>query len=98
MTTPASTALYSSPHWDVIADASTADYDIVANDPMVSVAMQKGRLCREITVLGSGDLEVTRADGTNKTFSGLQAGAVLPIAAAAIVATGSTATNVIVSW
>ncbi len=53
--------------------------------------------CAEIHVYGAGDLVVTRVDGTNVTMS-LAAGAVLPIEARALVASGSTATNVLVLW
>lgn len=52
----------------------------------------------EIHVYGAGDLVVTRVDGTNVTLAGLPAGTVLPIEIRALVASGSTATNVLVLW
>lgn len=50
---------------------------------------------RAIYVGGSGNLAVTMWDGGNITFSGLPAGALLPIRVSAILNSGTTATNVI---
>lgn len=75
-------------------------YTSVANTNLYTAGPSTGTNipCAEIHVFGAGDLVVTRVDGTNVTFTGLPAGAVLPVEAGALVASGSTATNVLVIW
>lgn len=74
--------------------AAVANTDLYAVGPNDSEEVP----CAEIHVYGAGDLVVTRVDGTNVTIAGIPAGAVLPIEAKALVAAGSTATNVLVLW
>jgi len=75
-------------------------YTTVANTDLYSQGPHSGEdiPCAEIHVFGAGDLVVTRPDGNNVTLVGLPAGAVLPIEAKALVASGSTATNLLVLW
>lgn len=87
----ASTALYSSPDFVVLATA--ADYDIRVNDPK-----GQNRLCREITVGTGGTLVVTRDDASVVTLPTMPDGHVFSIQAASIIAAGSTAKKIIVSW
>lgn len=84
-----------------IAGAVT-DYDIEAGDPLLGVANSNafgdnGRQCRAIRCGGAGDLVVTRPDGTNVTLD-FTAGEMQPVRAKALVASGSTATDVTVYW
>lgn len=64
-------------------DASSAD------DPMDYIA------CRALYVGGAGDVAVTMEGGGNVTFVGVAAGTILPIAATALLNTGTTATSVV---
>ena len=50
---------------------------------------------RAIRVGGAGDLTVIRADGISVLFSNCSAGEVLPIRVARVMATGTTATNLV---
>jgi hypothetical protein len=51
--------------------------------------------CRAFYVGGAGNLAVTMRGGGNVTFTGLQAGTILPVNAAAVLNSGTTATGVI---
>jgi len=50
---------------------------------------------RSIYIGGDGDLAVNMVDGTSVTFVGLKVGSVLPIRAARVLATGTSATNLV---
>lgn len=50
---------------------------------------------RGIYVGGAGDIKVTTTGGNTVTFVGVPAGSILPIRAARIWATGTTATNLV---
>lgn len=75
-------------------------YATVSNTDLYAVGPNDGSQVppAEVHVLGGGDLAVTRVDGTTVTIIGIPAGAVLPIEIRALVAAGSTATNVLVLW
>lgn len=62
----------------------------------VSAADQPlGRTCRAFWIGGDGDLAVTMDDGSSLTFSAIPAGTILPIQAAVVKKTGTTATDVL---
>lgn len=50
---------------------------------------------RALYIGGAGNLKVTMVEGGDVTFSGLNAGTILPIQVTKAYATGSTATNII---
>jgi hypothetical protein len=50
---------------------------------------------RAIYVGGAGDIKVTTSGGSIVTFTGVLAGSILPVRAARIWATGTTATNLV---
>lgn len=54
-----------------------------------------GTGCRAFYVGGTGDLAVTMHGGGDATFVGLPAGTILPINAATVLQTGTTATGII---
>lgn len=88
--------LYSSP--DYVHQAAVAtNVDIMALDPK-----KQNRMCRRISVNGPAigavaNIVVTRGDGTNVTLT-IVGGQTLEIQAKAIVAAGTTATNVGIYW
>lgn len=51
-----------------------------------------------VWVGGAGDLAVTMHDGTSVTFPGVVAGSLLPISVTQVLATGTTATNIVVLY
>lgn len=53
------------------------------------------RLTRALYVGGTGDLRVTLAGGHTVTFRAVPAGTVLPVRASAVLATGTTATDIL---
>jgi len=80
-----------------------ADYSITGNDPFKGLKIglsqpSEGRPCRRIIVLGSGTLVVTGLDGTNVTLPAAGSAFAFDIQATGLVASGSTATNVLVVW
>ena len=48
-----------------------------------------------VYVGGAGNIAVKTEDGTTLTFSGAQAGTILPVKTSQVLATGTTATNLI---
>lgn len=50
---------------------------------------------RALYIGGAGNLKVTMVEGGDVTFSGLNAGTILPIQVTKAYSTGSTATNII---
>jgi len=83
--------------------ASPADYSITGQDPFKGnlpglAAPSEGRPCRRIIVGGSGTLVITGIDGTNVTLPAMGSAFVFDVQAIALVASGSTATNVVVVW
>lgn len=58
--------------------------------------------CRALYIGGSGDISVVMDNGgrggNTVTFVGLTAGTILPIQAARVRATGTTATNIVALW
>lgn len=52
-------------------------------------------LTQAVWVGGAGNVVAQMQDGSNGTFTGVTAGAVLPIAVRRILATGTTATNLV---
>lgn len=78
--------------------AASAGLDVCAQDT-------GGRPARAIMVLGAGDLVVEHPGHYDSagaqvqvTWTGLAAGAYVPVAISKIVASGSTATNVLLIW
>lgn len=53
---------------------------------------------RYLFVGGAGNLSVIMDSGTTVAFNGVTAGSVLPIRAARVRATGTTATNIVAMW
>lgn len=47
---------------------------------------------------GAGDVAVTTSGGSEVTFTGLSAGSFLPVIVAKVKATGTTATNILVTF
>lgn len=79
-----------------------ANYDIAFNDPfrLAEPGLAnpgEGRPCRRMKVQGAGTLVYTGLDNVNVTLTCL-AGDTFDVQAVALVAAGSTATNVIVFW
>lgn len=69
-----------------------ADYDIRGGDPA-----GQDRVCRAVYVGTTGTIVATNLQGTDITFTGVPAGAILPIQATDL-KSGSTAQNVVVLW
>ncbi|MGB7243560.1 MAG: hypothetical protein WBC93_15930 [Sulfitobacter sp.] len=53
---------------------------------------------RGIYVGGAGNVALVTTDGDTLTFAGAAAGATLPICTARVLATGTTATNLLALW
>lgn len=53
------------------------------------------QVSRALYIGGAGDVAVTLKDGSTGTFSSAPAGMILPIRATRVLATGTTATNII---
>jgi hypothetical protein len=53
---------------------------------------------RALFVGGAGNIAVTMAGGQSVTFTGIIAGALLPIRVSRILSTGTTATNIMAIW
>jgi len=53
---------------------------------------------RGIYVGGEGDVSVVTAGGSSVTFSAIAAGTVLPVIVARVMATGTTATDIVALW
>ena len=51
--------------------------------------------CRALYVGSAGDIAVTMASGASLSFVGLGAGTVLPVRVSAVLATGTTASNIL---
>jgi hypothetical protein len=88
--------LYASPDFAHFAAIAT-DVNIMASDPK-----KQNRLCRRISCNGpaigtAANIVLTRGDGTNVTMT-IVGGQTLEVQAKAIVAAGTTATNVGVYW
>jgi hypothetical protein len=80
-------------HTEVFATVTDEDLTSAANaGPCV------GHYCRWIEVGGPGTLEVTRANGTNVVLPEMPAGHRFVGQYKALVAAGSTATDVSVNW
>jgi hypothetical protein len=54
--------------------------------------------CRALFVGGAGNLAVVMAGGQTITFTGVTAGALLPIRASRVMATNTTATSIVAVW
>lgn len=54
--------------------------------------------CRAFYIGGDGSLAVTDLSGNNVTFAGLLAGTILPFGGTYVLATGTTATNIVAIW
>lgn len=52
-------------------------------------------ISRSLYVGGAGNMVVTMQDGNDVTFSGIPAGAILPIRVTRVKSTGTTATNIV---
>lgn len=61
-------------------------------------AVDLTHVTRAVYVGGSGDLAVRLPDGTDLTFANMSAGALLPIRAVRVLATGTTATRIVGLW
>jgi hypothetical protein len=53
---------------------------------------------RALFVGGAGNIAVTMAGGQSVTFTGVTAGALLPIRVTRVLSTGTTATNIMALW
>jgi hypothetical protein len=53
---------------------------------------------RALYIGGAGDVALITAGGNTATFTGLSAGQILPITAARVLATATTATNIVAIW
>ena len=74
-------------------------YATVASDTNLLTDGPGGTPPFKIIVWGAGDLVVQRVDGTNITFSGLPAGALLDdIEPYQLISSGTTATEISVFW
>jgi hypothetical protein len=74
------------------ADATVSAYEATAVTLSDSTELAP---TRALYIGGAGNLKVTMAYGTEVTFSGLNAGSILPIQVTKCWSTGSTATNVV---
>lgn len=52
-------------------------------------------IARALYIGGAGDVKINAADGSTVTFSGVLAGSILPVRAARVYSTGTTATNIV---
>ena len=52
-------------------------------------------IARALYVGGAGNVKIDAADGSTVTFSGVLAGSILPVRAARVYSTGTTATNIV---
>lgn len=52
-------------------------------------------IARALYIGGAGDVKIDAADGSTVTFSGVFAGSILPVRAARVYSTGTTATNIV---
>jgi hypothetical protein len=50
---------------------------------------------RGLYIGGSGNLAVVMADGSSVTFTGVTAGVIFPVSVTKVMATGTTATNIV---
>jgi hypothetical protein len=73
-----------------------ANTDLLAEG--VAVGCRPGTPARRIRVGGTGNLVVALAGGTTVTYYACAVAEKLEIAAVAIVASGTTATNITVEW
>jgi hypothetical protein len=71
----------------------SVSWDYSAVTPSDSVDLDV--ICRAIYVGGAGNVVAVRHDGTTVTFTGVQAGTVLPIAVRRINSTSTTATGIV---
>ena len=53
------------------------------------------QVSRALYIGGAGDLAVQMKDGSSGTFVGVYSGQLLPVRAARVLATGTTATNIV---
>ena len=74
------------------ADATVSAYDAAAVTLSDSTELAP---TRALFVGTGGNLKVTMAYGTDVTFTGVQAGSILPIQVTKVWSTGSTASNVV---
>ncbi len=65
-------------------------FNITPND-----ATDLSEVTRTLYIGGAGDITLTTKEGTQVTFSSLNAGSLLPIRATKVHATGTTATNIL---
>jgi hypothetical protein len=72
-----------------------ADINLLTEDTDTSGG---GSPCRRIIPFTSGNIVVTRPDGTNVTITGVFAGQVLDIQAKTIVSASTTITSALVCW
>lgn len=84
--------IYSDLPTTLTAPARDADL-VVPNDTVDLPALP-----RAVYVGGAGSLAVVMAGGQTVTFHGLAAGAILPIRASQILATGTTAGDIVAMW
>jgi hypothetical protein len=54
--------------------------------------------CAEIHVFGEGDLQVEKMNGDTETIKGIPAGYALPISVKRVLASETTAENILVLW
>ena len=73
-----------------LSDPSDDYFVATPHDSNDEASVSKG-----VLVLGAGDVVAVRPDGTAVTFTGVPAGALLPIRAVRINSTNTTATNII---
>ncbi len=67
--------------------------DITPND-----STDLGTVTRAIYVGGAGNVAVTMKNGTSVTFTAPPVGTILPVRATRVLATGTTATNLVALW
>jgi hypothetical protein len=60
-----------------------------------SDTLELAETTRGLYIGGSGTVALVTKDGGTVTFAGLSAGTVLPVSAARVLATGTTATNLV---
>jgi len=78
--------------YNTISSSVPADY---AQAVTPSDTVDLSNACRGIFVGGGGTLVVHMMDGAQVTFTGLVSGQILPIRCTRILATGTTATNIV---
>lgn len=75
-----------------------SDIDLAADSHTATGYGRAQRNCRRIVPFTSGNIVVTRPDGTNVTITGVVAGQILDIQASKIISSGTTITSALVLW